>query len=144
MEQIQIIEITEVKISYIERINRMLAQLTDSAAEFTDADLGEIVASPDSHIFLLQYDGEIAGMLTVGSYRAPTGRKYWIEDVVVDAAFRGKGFGKMLVEHAIGYAGERKGASLMLTSGPQRIAANNLYRSLGFQQKQTNVYKMDL
>lgn len=143
MEQVQIIEIAEAKNSYTESINKLLAQLTDAAIVFTDADLEEIVASPGSRIFLLQYEGATAGMLSLGSYKTPAGRKFWIEDVVVDGAFRGKGFGKILVEHAVGYAARQKGASLMLTSNPARVAANNLYRSLGFQQKHTNVYKMD-
>lgn len=32
----------------------------------------------------------------------------------------------------------------MLTSNPTRIAANKLYQKLGFEQKQTNVYRMNL
>ena len=32
----------------------------------------------------------------------------------------------------------------MLTSNSKRVAANGLYRSLGFEMKDTNVYRMDL
>ena len=83
-------------------------------------------------------------MLTLGTYLSPTGRKAWIEDVVVDSAYRGKGYGKMLVEHAIEYARTLSPCTLMLTSNPARIAANELYRASGFEQKITNVYKMSL
>lgn len=31
---------------------------------------------------------------------------------------------------------------LFLTSSPARVAANQLYRSVGFEPKETNVYKM--
>ncbi len=143
MKNVRIVEINEVRTSYVERINELLSQLTTDPAPFTTADLGEIVASPCSRIFLLYYGEEIAGMLSVGSYRTPSGRKQWVEDVVVDKAFRGKGMGRELLEHAVRYAGSQNGASLMLTSAPERVAANNLYRSAGFRQKHTNVYKID-
>ena len=142
MEQIQIVEINEVRASYVERINELLNQLAPGLHPFTDSDLAEIVDSPDSHVFLIFCGGDIAGMLSVGSYRTPSGKKYWIEDVVVDNAFRGKGFGRELVEYAVRYVGRQKGVSMMLTSAPERVAANELYRSAGFCRKHTNVYKM--
>ncbi len=145
MEMIRVIEVNEVKASYVERINELLAQLSPHPAPFTDADLREIVSSSGSRLFLLWYGEQIAGMLTVGSYRTPLGRKYWIEDVVVDDAFRGKGLGKVLVDHAVSHAGGQEGGgTLMLTSAPERVAANNLYRSAGFVQKHTNVYKKEV
>jgi ribosomal protein S18 acetylase RimI-like enzyme len=83
-------------------------------------------------------------MLTIGEYLAPTGRKVWIEDVVVDEAMRGRSLGRMLVEHAITYSKTTGGGTLMLTSRPSRIAANRLYRSCGFEPKETNMYRMSL
>ena len=67
-----------------------------------------------SSVFLLD-DNTIAGMATVGICRSPTGSKAWLE---VD--------------------------KLMLTSHPSRIAANNLYRSIGFEQYETNMYRLKL
>ena len=83
-------------------------------------------------------------MLTLGEYLAPTGRKMWIEDVVVDSAVRGRSFGRAMVEYAVGYAREMGGGVLMLTSRPSRVAANALYRSCGFEPKETNVYEMKM
>ena len=83
-------------------------------------------------------------MLTLGKYYSPTGCKAWIEDVVVDNAYRGQGLGRMLVEEAIEQARGWGAETLMLTSNPKRIAANALYRSLGFEPKETNVYRMVL
>ena len=85
---------------------------------------------------------EIAGMLTVGIYFSPTGGKAWIEDVVVDQAFRGQGLSKLLVAHAIEFTRSQGIPSLMLTSNPKRIAANKLYQGMGFGRKETNVYRM--
>ena len=98
----------------------------------------------NTHLFFLLADQEIAGMLTVGIYHSPTGGKAWIEDVVVDEKYRGQGLSKQLVTHAVRFVKEQGIPLIMLTSNPTRIAANKLYQKLGFEQKQTNVYRMNL
>jgi ribosomal protein S18 acetylase RimI-like enzyme len=120
----------------------LLKQLSSSPLLFTVETLQAIVASEASHLFILECEGEPVGMLTVGEYLAPTGRKMWIEDVVVDEACRGRSFGAMLVKHAIELASSLGAGTLMLTSRPSRVAANALYRSCGFQPKETNMYRM--
>ena len=82
----RIFELTEAAPRYVQPINRLLAQLSSSPVVFTEKELQAIVGSPASRLFLLESDGEVAGMLTLCSYLAPTGRKLWIEDVVVDNA----------------------------------------------------------
>ena len=37
---------------------------------------------------------------------------------------------------------KRGEVTLMLTSRPSRVVANQLYQSLGFEKRETNVYKM--
>jgi ribosomal protein S18 acetylase RimI-like enzyme len=80
-------------------------------------------------------------MLTLASYLAPTGRKWWIEDVVVDERYRGCGIGQALVENAALEVHNHGGGSLLLTSRPSREAANRLYQRAGFEKRETNVYK---
>ena len=65
-------------------------------------------------------------------------------DVVIDTVQRGNGFGRKLIEHAIGYCKEAGLGTVYLTSNPKRVAANTLYQSVGFTRKETNMYKMDL
>ena len=141
---IKIFEATTAENVYVDAINRLLVQLSSSPVLFTHEKLEDIVASSSSHLFFAEYVGEIVGMLTIGEYLAPTGRKVWIEDVVVDEAMRGRSLGRMLVEHAITYSKTTGGGTLMLTSRPSRIAANRLYRSCGFEPKETNMYRMSL
>lgn len=141
---IKIFEATTAENVYVDAINRLLVQLSSSPVLFTHGKLEDIVASSSSHLFLAEHAGEIVGMLTIGEYLAPTGRKVWIEDVVVDEAMRGRSLGRMLVEHAITYSKTTGGGTLMLTSRPSRIAANRLYRSCGFEPKETNMYRMSL
>lgn len=89
--------------------------------------------------------GRIVGCATLCIYCSPTGRKASVEDVVVASACRGQHLGKRLIEHIIAFARrELAPIDLGLTSRPSRVAANSLYRSLGFTPKETNVYKMPL
>lgn len=143
MAQLDIFEVQEATALYVEAIDRLLAQLSSSERHFTIEELQAIVDSGSSHLFLARYNGGIVAMLTVGEYLAPTGRKMWIEDVVVDVAARGNSFGRAMVEYAMEYAQKVGDCVLMLTSRPSRIAANALYRSCGFEQRETNVYKMN-
>ena len=144
MTNIKIERITSADSSTAEAISLLLKQLSSQEFSFSERELAALINDSSSSLFLLFAEGKIAGMLTLGTYLSPTGRKAWIEDVVVDSAYRGKGYGKMLVEHAIGYARTLSPCTLMLTSRASRIAANELYRASGFEPKITNVYKMSL
>lgn len=141
---IEIIEIKTYSPEYHEAMQRFLDQLTSNPMTLTETMFRQLLESDNSHLFFLQKDGQIAGMLTVGIYYSPTGGKAWIEDVVVDESFRGQGLSKLLVGYAIEFVKEKQVPSLMLTSNPKRIAANKLYQSMGFKRKETNVYKLSL
>ena len=130
------------KPDYLEAINRLIAQLSTCSHTFTEAELNSLIASPQSHLYALEYDEKIIGMVTLCIYQCPTGRKAWIEDVVVDQNHRGKGYGKLMVRKAMEECQNRGNVTLMLTSRPSRIVANQLYQSLGFEKRETNVYKM--
>lgn len=142
--QEEIFELTTADSAYVEPINRLLTQLSSSPVRFTIEELKIIVDSPASALFLLRCGEEIMGMLTLCNYFAPTGRKFWIEDVVVDAAARGNSYGRRLVEYALDYAEKKSNGTVLLTSKLARVAANALYRSVGFQPKETNLYRMPL
>ena len=142
MNEPRFIEIEDLKPDYLEAINRLIAQLSTSSHTFTEAELNSLIASPQSHLYALEYDEKIIGMVTLCIYHCPTGRKAWIEDVVVDQNHRGKGYGKLMVRKAMEECQNRGNVTLMLTSRPSRIVANQLYQSLGFEKRETNVYKM--
>ncbi len=142
MNEPRFIEIEDLKPDYLEAINRLIAQLSTGSHTFTEAELNSLIASPQSHLYALEYDEKIIGMVTLCIYQCPTGRKAWIEDVVVDQNHRGKGYGKLMVRKAMEECQNRGNVTLMLTSRPSRIVANQLYQSLGFEKRETNVYKM--
>jgi ribosomal protein S18 acetylase RimI-like enzyme len=125
-----------------EAVLRLLPQL-DPDAVLPDKEYFEsILASENIHFFTGELDdNRIVAMLTIGTYNTPSGKKVWIEDVIVDESQRGKGFGEEFMLFAIGYSKTLGTASVSLTSRPSRIAANRLYKKLGFIQYETNVYK---
>jgi GNAT superfamily N-acetyltransferase len=137
-----IIEVNTYSLEYQEAMQRFLDQLTSHPMTLTEPMFRQLLESANSHLFFLMKDEQIAGMLTVGIYHSPTGGKAWIEDVVVDETFRGQGLSKLLVSHAIEFVKSKQIPLLMLTSNPKRIAANKLYQAMGFERKETNVYRM--
>ena len=83
-------------------------------------------------------------MLTLAVFRIPTGIRAWIEDVVVDAEARGRGVGEALTREAVRVAGTHGARTVDLTSRPSREAANRLYQRLGFERRDTNVYRLSI
>ncbi|MEE0912884.1 MAG: GNAT family N-acetyltransferase [Paludibacteraceae bacterium] len=140
----KITEIDDFQPGLTDSIYRLLRQLTDKQLDFSDDALRLIIESPNSHLLVATEDDELVGMLTIATYISPTGKKAWIEDVVVDEIYRGRGFAKELIFYAIDWARRHDILILMLTSNPKRVAANQLYPKMLFQRRETNVYRMDL
>jgi ribosomal protein S18 acetylase RimI-like enzyme len=84
------------------------------------------------------------GMLTLATFQIPTGVRAWIEDVVVDADARGSGVAAALVQAALERSAGLGARTVELTSRPDRAAANRLYLRMGFETRQTNVYRRTL
>lgn len=123
---------------------RLLPQLAPDSELPSREYMNELLSSENIHFFIAASGDEIAGMLTLVLYLIPTGKKLWIEDVVVDSSHRGEGLGEKLVEAALDFARSLGATEVRLTSRPARIAANKLYQKIGFEKYETNVYKIKL
>jgi len=55
-----------------------------------------------------------------------------VEDVVVDSAHRGNGYGEALMRHAVDLARDAGCYKLVLTSNKARDDAHRFYRRIGF------------
>ena len=134
--------VNEVTTELVDAFARLVPQLSRSSPAPDELVLGEIVASPATHLLIARGDdGAVLGSLTLVLFRIPTGLRAWIEDVVVDDAARSQGVGEALNRYAIDVAAEYGARSVDLTSRPSREAANRLYRRLGFEPRDTNVYR---
>lgn len=139
---ITVSEVTLVTPDVVAALGRLIPQLSSSAPAPTQDELTEIASSPAT-VLLVARDGQdaIVGSLTLVVFRAPTGPRAWIEDVVVDTSIRGQGIGAALVLEALDRAAGAGARTVDLTSRPSREAANRLYVRLGFAARATNVYR---
>lgn len=122
----------------------LLMQELNSELKVSAEMMRKIAASQHSHLFVLEKeDGGIVGTATLCVFESLLGLNANVEDVVVLTPFRGQHWGRKLMEYLIDYARrELKEVNIYLTSRPQRVVANEMYRALGFEQRETNVYKM--
>ncbi len=126
----------------VEALARLIPQLSSSSPPPGQAELVAIVGS-EATLLLVARDGDgvIVGSLTLALFRLPTGIRAWIEDVVVDESARRTGAGEALVIAALQRADAAGARTVDLTSRPSRETANRLYRRLGFEARDTNVYR---
>ena len=127
------------------RVDALLKMLDSKLPSINSDRLAELIEKEDVYLFVTEEDGVIAGMLTLTYCETLSRRKYWIEDVIVDDAFRGKGFGRALVRAAVDFAKKKEGfPTIYLTSNPSRVSARNLYMSEGFEEYETGVFRLCL
>lgn len=123
---------------------QLVAELSSSAPMLRYDAFEELVAHDAIDLFVTVRSDNIIGMLILATFPLPTGTRAWIEDVVVSSAARGSGAGLALVEAAVARARELGARTVDLTSRPSREAANRLYQRAGFEQRETNVYRLQL
>lgn len=144
MSTVRVEVATDVTPQLVDAFARLIPQLSKSSPPPTPHELAEMVRSDASDV-LVAYEGDqILGTLTLVVFRIPTGVRAWIEDVVVDEAGRGKGVGEVLNRRALEIARSKGAKTVDLTSRPSREAANRLYQRIGFEARETNVYRISL
>ena len=128
-----------------EAFERLVPQLSKSNPPPSRDAVAEMLASPVTSQFVARDDdGRIFGVATLVVFRIPTAMRAWIEDVITDEAARGQGVGEALTRAMLARAEELGCATVDLTSRPSREAANRLYQRVGFEQRETNVYRFEL
>ena len=138
---VEIFEATEVTEELVAAMEHLVPQLSRSNPVPSAAALREIVESDAVTLLMARDRSGVIGTLTLVLFRIPTGIRAWIEDVVVDEGARGSGVGRSLNEAAVKRALAAGAVTVDLTSRPSREDANRLYRKLGFEPRQTNVYR---
>ncbi|HUZ40189.1 MAG TPA: GNAT family N-acetyltransferase [Acidimicrobiales bacterium] len=141
---VQVEVVTDVSDELVAGLNHLLPQLSTTALPLKTSDVEELVASPSTTVFIARDERQIVGTLTLVVFPIPTGRRAWIEDVVVDEAARGRGVAEALTKAAIEESRRREVRTIDLTTRSSREAANRLYVRLGFELRETNVYRFFL
>lgn len=142
--QVKVERVAEVTDELVAAVARLIPQLSSAAPAPGPDEIAAITESASSTLYVgrLQSGARpIVGMLTLVLYRIPTGLRAVIEDVVVDETARGAGVGSALVGAALEEALRAGAHGVDLTSRPSREAANRLYLRMGFEERETNVYR---
>jgi ribosomal protein S18 acetylase RimI-like enzyme len=134
----------DITIADVEAFKRLLPQLSSSAELLDHAALERIVNCPVNTVLVARSNGEIVGTLTLVMFPLPSGLRARIEDVVVDESARGMSVGESLSRAALQIARESGARTVDLTSRPSRSAANRLYQRLGFELRNSQVYRFSL
>jgi ribosomal protein S18 acetylase RimI-like enzyme len=138
--------VSAVSAELVEALGHLIPQLTGNNPPPSADDL-ELLLKADANALVVarhpDKDGPIVGAGALGIYRAPTGVRAVIEDIVVDRSVRGQGIGAAITRDLIDLARKAGAHGVSLTSNPGRQAANRLYLRLGFVLRQTNCYYLD-
>src|SRR5437879_13159766 len=87
---------------------RLVPQLSRSSPPPSREEVAQIISSPATTLFVARDQEAVVGTLTLVLFRIPTGRRAWLEDVVVDEAARGRGGAEAVSRAALG-PGARQG-----------------------------------
>ena len=129
-----------------DRLLRQLLRKPSPAKSIGDAYLDEVRKQPNCFLYFMRsrVDNRIVATATLILYKVLSGQKAIIEDVVVDESHRGKGLAEHCFRALMKLAKVKGVKEVFWKSHPDRAAANNLYRKLGYQPSKSNLYQAKL
>jgi ribosomal protein S18 acetylase RimI-like enzyme len=125
----------------VDAFGRLLPQLSETAEPLGYEAIDRMVTWDANTLLVARTSEAIVGTLTLVLLPLPSGLRARVEDVVVDSAARGQGIAALLTQEALRIAREAGARTVDLTSRPDRGAANRLYERLGFQARESTVYR---
>jgi ribosomal protein S18 acetylase RimI-like enzyme len=137
-------EVKEARPEVLKFLAWLLPQLNPDLPLPTMERLEAMMADPSVTLLFAWDQRDIVGTATLIVYTTPFWIKARIEDVVVDKASRGQGAGTALVNACLDIA-RKKGAQVAeLQSRRSREAANHMYQRMGFELRESNLYRFVL
>jgi GNAT superfamily N-acetyltransferase len=125
----------------IPRILELYEELTEEKQNVSDATIqrifSAIISLPNQQLLVIEKDGVAVGTLFLQiTPNLSHGAHPWavLENLVVDRRYRGHGFGRQLIEHALAACRQAGCYKVQLLSSNKRKEAHQFYRSLGFQE----------
>jgi ribosomal protein S18 acetylase RimI-like enzyme len=141
---VDVVVVREANDESVAAFARLLPQLSGTAKQLGYEAVRRLLACDANTVLMARVDGVVVGMLTLVVFPLPSGLRARIEDVVVDEAARGHGVGAALTEEALRLAEAAGARTVDLTSRPSRESANRLYERLGFEARESRVYRFVL
>lgn len=91
-----------------------------------------------------EHNDQVIGIASMCTYKVISGKKGWIEDVVVDEQSRGQGVGRKLMEKLLEEGKKKNLSEILLFTEDHRIPAIKLYSDLGFKLKESLIYTLKI
>lgn len=143
MADVVIKQLTQSSAEAADDLNALMPQLTPRAQKLNEDRLTRILANSGA-LYVAEAEGKIIGTVCRVDMRHPVRTKCWIEDLVVDEAFRGQGIARRLMEAAIIGAPD-DATSINLNSNVARVESHRLYQKLGFTVRdETRIWLLPL
>lgn len=142
-KEIQYEILKDVNDQVIDELNVLLGQLSKTGRQVNTESLQTLMGSSTEIIAALD-DGKIIGCICLAIVPQMGRVKGWVDDMVVDEAYRGQGIAKHLMSQAIEESKRLGCTNLNLTSGDDREAAHGFYEAMGFKKRETRVFRLDL
>ena len=114
----------------------------EKGTKYSGPELLEMLGQADAPIFVLEDNGSVAGYLIGQMIKADGAAQepvttFYVDDLCVDAAARGKGIGRQLMEYARSYAIENGCHNLTLHVWDGNPGAQAFYESMGMKTQYT-------
>ena len=110
----------------------LAATSTVSIRDYVTSMVEKLCSAPHGIYYLLQLEDAIIGMGALHQVRKNVGE---IKRMYVQPAYRGKGYGKALLQQLLEKAKEFGYHSIFLETGPFMTTAHHLYHSVGFVER---------
>ena len=104
--------------------------------------LRELITDKNSTLVVARDTDRIVGTAILSIIIRIGRRTGHVNDVIVRESYRGQGLGEKMMRKIIAVAKAKRATSLELTSRPSRTAAHKLYKKLGFEKKETEVFTL--
>lgn len=123
------------------KLEKDIEQLFSELSSSEQISVKDLLNSENHPYIVLCFENDtLAGMATMATYQVISGKKAWIEDVIVSEKFRQKGIGEKLMIALLEKAQQLEIQSVLLFSNPTRQAAHRLYKRLGFTEKGSTLF----
>jgi phosphinothricin acetyltransferase len=138
--KIDILKTGDLKPDFQDQISNLFKQLGGDKSQIN---LKEVLEKTNPiTLAYCEFNNEIVGIASMCTYKVISGRKGWIEDVVVSSQHRGKGIGRKLMENLLEEGKKKKLTEILLFTEDHRIPAIKLYKDLGFKLKESRIYTL--
>ncbi|EAR01464.1 hypothetical protein FB2170_12106 [Maribacter sp. HTCC2170] len=132
----------DINVSFEKEIKSLFEQLN---SDIKQQNIKDVLSQGNDFICACCWENEkLIGMASLATYKVISGHKGLVEDVVVSNTMRGKGIGRKLMEILIDESEKIRLSEILLFSGHHRKPAISLYKSLGFNQKESGMYILKL